>query len=84
MMEKNLQLLLPRGTPIYKSYDAGNASTIDLLFASENLTNILTRCGILITDHGSDHRAIESLIEVCIDASQATPGRRLYEKVNWN
>ncbi len=61
-----------------------NASTIDLLFASENLTNLLTRYGILITDHGSDHRAIKSLFEVCIDESSATPGRRPYEKANWN
>ena len=58
MMEKDLQLLLPRGTSTYESYDGVNASTIDLLFASENLTNLLTRCGILITDHGSDHREI--------------------------
>ncbi len=76
-MEKDLQPLLPRGTPLYESYDGVNASTIDLLFASKNLTNLLTRCGILITDHGSDHRAIESLFEVSIDKNPATPGRRL-------
>ncbi len=84
MMEKDLQLLLTRGTPTYESYDGVNASTIDLLFASKNLTNLLIRCGILITDHGSDHQAIEILFEVCIDKSPATPGRRLWEKENWN
>ncbi len=85
MMEKDLQLLLPRATPTYESYDGVNSSTIDLLFASENLTNLLTRCGsILITDHGSDHQAIESLFEVCIGKSPATPGQCLYEKANRN
>ncbi len=84
MMGKDLQLLLPRDTPTYKSYDGVNTSTIDLLFAFENLTNLLTWCGILITDHGSDHRAIESLFEVCIDKIPATQGRRLYENANWN
>ncbi len=59
-----------------------NSSTINLLFAFENLTNLLIQYGILITDHGLDHQAIESPFEVCIDESSATPGRRLYEKEN--
>lgn len=84
MIEKDFQLLLPRGKSTYESYDGVNASTIDLLFASENLTNLLTRCGILVTDYGSDHRTIESLLEVFIDESPAIPARRLYEKANWN
>ncbi len=71
-MEKNLQPLLPRGTPIYESYDGVNTSTMDLSFAPKNLTNLLTRYGILITDHGSDNWTIESLFEVYIDKSSAT------------
>lgn len=84
MMENDLQLLLPRGTSTYESYDGVNTSTIDLLFASENLKNLLTQCGISTTDHGSDHRPIECLFEICIDENPATLGRRLYEKADWD
>ena len=70
MMEKDLQLLLPQGTPKYESYDEMNASTIDLLFTSEDLTNLLTSCGILITDHGSNHRAKKVCLKIVLTKAQ--------------
>ncbi|OQE33235.1 hypothetical protein PENNAL_c0902G07885, partial [Penicillium nalgiovense] len=54
--------LLKRGT---KTWHGGGQSgdcesTIDLVLASENLTDSMTKCAILGTDHGSDHGAIET------------------------
>ena len=61
MNEFALSSLLKRGT---KTWHGGGQSgdcesTIDLVLASENLTDSMVKYAILGTEHGSDHRAIE-------------------------
>ena len=65
MNEFALSSLLKRGT---KTWHGGGQSgdcesTIDLVLASENLTESMTKCALLETDHGSDHCAIESVFD---------------------
>ncbi|KAI1828919.1 transcriptional regulator family: Zinc finger, CCHC-type [Penicillium roqueforti] len=65
MNEFALSSLLKRGT---KTWHGGGQSgdcesTIDLVLASENLTDSMTKCAILGTDHGSDHGAIETVFD---------------------
>ncbi|KAJ5766661.1 uncharacterized protein N7511_004277 [Penicillium nucicola] len=65
MNEFALSSLLKRGT---KTWHGGGQSgdcesTIDLVLASENLTESMAKCALLDTDHGSDHCAIESVFD---------------------
>ncbi|KAJ5260426.1 hypothetical protein N7505_009807 [Penicillium chrysogenum] len=77
--------LLKRGT---KTWHGGGQSgdcesTIDLVLASENLTDSMTKCAILGTDHGSDHTAIETVF----DAPWPIPKyqeRLLLKNAPWN
>lgn len=69
MMENNLHLLLSQGTPVYKSFNGVNSSTINLSLASKNLTNLLTECKILLTEYGFDHRAINMRCEILINTN---------------
>ncbi|KAJ5100792.1 hypothetical protein N7456_006844 [Penicillium angulare] len=74
MSEFALNSLLKRGT---KTWHGGGQSgdcesTIDLVLASENLTESMTKCALLDTDHASDHCAIESVF----DAQWSGPGQQ--------
>ncbi|KAJ5471428.1 hypothetical protein N7530_008785 [Penicillium desertorum] len=65
MNEFALSSLLKRGT---KTWHGGGQSgdcesTIDLVLASDNLTDSMIRCAIHGTEHGSDHRAIETVLD---------------------
>ncbi|KAJ5152514.1 hypothetical protein N7492_009794 [Penicillium capsulatum] len=65
MNEFALSSLLKRGT---KTWHGGGQSgdcesTIDLVLASENLTDSMVKCDILGTDHGSDHCAIDTVFD---------------------
>ena len=65
MNEFALSSLLKRGT---KTWQGGGQSgdcesTIDLVLASENLTDSMVKCAIHGTEHGSDHRAIETVFD---------------------
>ena len=83
--EFSLSSLLKRGT---KTWHGGGQSgdcesTIDLVLASENLTDSMTKCAILGTDHGSDHTAIETVF----DAPWPIPKyqeRLLLKNAPWN
>jgi ribonuclease HI len=71
MNEFSLSSLLKRGT---KTWHGGGQtgdceSTIDLVLASENLTDSMVKCAIHGTEHGSDHCAIETVF----DAPWQTP-----------
>jgi ribonuclease HI len=85
MSEFALSSLLKRGT---KTWHGGGQSgdcesTIDLVLASENLTDSMTKCAIHGTDHGSDHGAIETVF----DAPWPTPKyqeRLLLKNAPWN
>ncbi|KAJ9481167.1 hypothetical protein VN97_g12332 [Penicillium thymicola] len=60
-----LSSLLKRGT---KTWHGGGQSgdcesTIGIVLASENLTDTMVKCAIHGTEHGSDHRAIETVFD---------------------
>ncbi|KAJ5264575.1 hypothetical protein N7505_007368 [Penicillium chrysogenum] len=57
--------LLKRGTKTWHGggHSGDCESTIDLVLASENLTDSMIKCAILGTDHGSDHDAIKTVFD---------------------
>lgn len=71
MNQFSLSSLLKRGTKTWHGEgQAGDCeSTIDLVLASENLTQSMVKCAIHGTEHGSDHRTIETVF----DAPWPTP-----------
>lgn len=54
--------LLPRGTKTWENSE--HASTIDLVLASAELAEERVICGIHLTEHSSDHRAIETKFDL--------------------
>ena len=80
----SLSSLLKRGT---KTWHGGGQtkdceSTIDFVLASENLTQSMVKCAIHGTEHGSDHRAIDSLYDAPWPAPQH-PERLLLKNAPW-
>lgn len=64
MSDFGLSSLLRRGT---KTWQGGEYEiTIDLVLASEELTASAVKCSIYGTEHGSDHRAIETSFDVSV------------------
>ena len=64
MSDFALSNLLRRGT---KTWQGGEyETTIDLVMASEELTASTVKCAIYGTEHGSDHRAIETIFDVSV------------------
>ncbi|KAI1839557.1 hypothetical protein JX266_014233 [Neoarthrinium moseri] len=59
MNELGLMSLLPRGMKTWQR--DGHERTTDLVLASEGLANDTIACGTHPTEHGSDHRAIETI-----------------------
>jgi hypothetical protein len=84
MNEFSLSSLLKRGT---KTWHGGGQngdceSTIDLVLASENLTQSMVKCAIHGTEHGSDHCAIDTVFDAPWPASQH-PERLLLKNAPW-
>ncbi|KAI3014154.1 transcriptional regulator family: Zinc finger, CCHC-type [Aspergillus niger] len=84
MSEYALSSLLKRGTKTWHGggYSGDTESTIDLVLASDNLTESVIKCAILGTEHGSDHCAIETVF----DAPWSLPqhqGRLLLKNAPW-
>ena len=80
MSEHALRSLLPRGT---KTWQRGNhESTIDLVLASEELATSVIKCTIHATEHGSDHRAIETVFDVTTP-ERAVEARLLFKNAPW-
>src|SRR5271168_4707721 len=80
MDDYSLNSLLPRGT---KTWQSGNReTTIDLMPASEELASTVLRCAIHETEHGSDHRAIETSFDVTTP-ERATEQRLLFRNAPW-
>lgn len=75
MNEYSLLSLLPRGTKTWQNGD--RESTIDLMLASEELAATVLKCHIHNTEHGSDHRAIETEFDV------APPERHIEPRLLW-
>ncbi|KAJ6163833.1 hypothetical protein N7497_003812 [Penicillium chrysogenum] len=65
MNEFALSSLLKRGTKTWHGggWSGDCESTIDLVLASDNLTDSMIKCAIYGTEHGSDHRAIETVFD---------------------
>ncbi|KAF4625101.1 hypothetical protein G7Y89_g13068 [Cudoniella acicularis] len=64
MTELALSSLLPRGTKTWHGRDY--EMTIDLVLASKELTDTTLKCTIHKTEHGSDHRAIETVFDISV------------------
>ena len=84
MSEFALCSLLKRGT---KTWHGGGQngdceSTIDLVLASASLTDSMVKCAIHGTEHGSDHRAIETIFDAPWSAPQH-PERLLLKNAPW-
>ena len=84
MNEFSLSSLLKRGT---KTWHGGGQnrdceSTIDLVLASENLTQSMVKCAIHGTEHGSDHCAIDTIFDAPWPAPQH-PERLLLKNAPW-
>jgi hypothetical protein len=81
MDEHGLLSLLRRGT---KTWERGGAeSTIDLMLASSELAEEMVHCGIHQTEHGSDHRAIQTEFDLTTPERTASP-RLLFKNAPWN
>ncbi|KAJ5288046.1 hypothetical protein N7478_003732 [Penicillium angulare] len=65
MSEFALSSLLKRGTKTWhgEGQYGDCESTIDLVLASDNLADLMTKCVIHGTEHGSDHRTIETVFD---------------------
>jgi exonuclease III len=69
MTEFDLTSLLPRGS---KTWSGGDfETTVDLVLASADLASSTVKCMIHGTEHGSDHRAIETEFDVSVPMPQA-------------
>ena len=81
MSDHALRSLLPRGT---KTWQRGNhESTIDLILVSEELAMSVVKCTTHTTEHGSDHRAIETTFDVAT-AERVDKARLLFKNAPWN
>jgi endonuclease/exonuclease/phosphatase family metal-dependent hydrolase len=80
MSEHALRSLLPRGT---KTWQRGNhESTIDLVLASEELATSVVKCTVHTTEHGSDHRAIQTTFDVATP-ERVVKARLLFKNAPW-
>ncbi|KAI7759593.1 hypothetical protein LZL87_013994 [Fusarium oxysporum] len=80
MNEFDLMSLLPRGT---KTWSGGDfETTVDLVLASADLASLTVKCIIHGTEHGSDHRAIETEFDVSVPMPQAQE-RLLLKNAPW-
>ncbi|KAK1837939.1 hypothetical protein CCHR01_19435, partial [Colletotrichum chrysophilum] len=80
MSEYSLLSLLPRGTKTWEKNAA--ATTIDLSLASEEIARTIVRCEIHPKDHGSDHRAIETIFDIAAPETESRP-RLLLKNAPW-
>ncbi|KFA55196.1 hypothetical protein S40293_09951 [Stachybotrys chartarum IBT 40293] len=81
MSEFSLSSLLPRGTKTWQ--DHKHETTIDLVISSEELSENTIRCGIHSTDHGSDHRTIDTIFDVTVPILKHQP-RLLLKNTPWH
>ena len=80
MTEHALSSLLPRGT---KTWQCGEyETTIDLVLASKELADTVLRCAAHDTEHGSDHRMIETVFDSSVPVAQQQE-RLLLKNAPW-
>jgi hypothetical protein len=80
MSEHGLCSLLPRGTKTWQSPD--RESTIDLVLATAEVANEMVTCSIHPTEHGSDHRAIQTTFDVAMPERMTTE-RLAFKNAPW-
>ncbi|OAQ57981.1 reverse transcriptase [Purpureocillium lilacinum] len=80
MSEHGLCSLLPRGTKTWQGPES--ESTIDLVLAKSELADEMVACAIHPTEHGSDHRAIQTTFDVEMPERSA-PERLLFKNAPW-
>ncbi|OAQ58910.1 reverse transcriptase [Purpureocillium lilacinum] len=81
MNEHGLRSLLPRGTRTWQG--SGQESTIDLILTTSELADEMMICAPHTTDHGSDHRAIQTTFDVALPERVTTP-RLMFKNAPWN
>ncbi|PNP51511.1 hypothetical protein FNYG_15897 [Fusarium nygamai] len=78
MSELDLTSLLPRGT---KTWNGGDfETTVDLVLASADIASSTVKCMVHGTEHGSDHRAIETEFDISVPVPQVR--ERLYSRMH--
>ena len=82
MAKLSLQCLLLVGIITFVS-DAGRTSTIDLILTTPGLANELAKCSVWEHEYGSDHRAIQTCIQMDIER-QETQERLLFKNAPWD
>src|SRR5271169_4621001 len=80
MNEHALVSLLPRGTKTWQNGD--RESTIDIVLASDELAATTLKYDVHNTEHGSDHRAIETEFDVALPEHHLEP-RLLWKNAPW-
>lgn len=81
MSEHALHSLLLRGTKTWQSWD--QESTIDSILVSEELAMSTVKCVAYTTEHGSDHRAIETMFDIATSEGSGET-RLLFKNAPWN
>jgi ribonuclease HI len=81
MSDYALCSLLPRGTKTWQN--GGHETTIDLILASEELASAVVKCKIHEIEHGSDHRAIETVFDIA-PPDRLVEGRLLFKNAPWH
>jgi exonuclease III len=76
----SLQSLLPNSTKTWARNR--QESTIDLIFASEELATMLIQCRVHGIEHGSDHRAIETTFNIA-PPERIVEQRLLFKNAPW-
>ena len=72
--------MLPRGTKTWQKEN--QESTINLILKSENLYSTKIKYDIYDTEHGSDHRAIETILNIEIPEIQQQ-NRYIFKNAPW-
>jgi hypothetical protein len=83
MVEEELDSMLPRGTITYSHNNGSHRTTIDLVLASPGLQAAVTCCKTSDTDHGGDHRVIETRFQMPWIAKATRKPRRAYDTADW-
>ncbi|KJZ70299.1 hypothetical protein HIM_10306 [Hirsutella minnesotensis 3608] len=80
MNDFGLSSLLRRGTKTWQRLD--EESTIDLVLATMELADEVTSCMIHPTEHGSDHRAIQTTFDIRVP-ERTFPQRLMLKNAPW-
>ncbi|KID81499.1 Endonuclease/exonuclease/phosphatase [Metarhizium guizhouense ARSEF 977] len=82
MNDHGLHSLLPRGTTTWQGPRLGLDSTIDLVLGTEELADDMVKCAIHPTKYGSDHRPIQTVIDINVPHQDIKPGL-LFKNAPW-